>query len=296
MEQNVKDATKLYSEEQEESKLVYPTYDESKKRFKKAHKTLEKLVPNPTDINEHSPLETRIQFVKAFQELNNAYESLVTYDDYNDEMEKSKVLQEQVKTLEEYIGIYNTVKGSLVSEGPGDGGMEPDFSDIEFYGENAIKIYDIDSAYIDQLLETYSANNQNIRDEFEKVLQKLKKSEIVKEVYRAILNAIDTKEIDSKEDIFVVKRRFFTEFRDKAIEEFANTWFVEEGDLHLSAVQYVIGTEPIPNIGSIINSKQFDKYKAVHPDAKPLKYGPEMKRQWRKTLDDVIVPLNEELR
>jgi hypothetical protein len=63
-----------------------------------------------------------------------------------------------------------------------------------------------------------------------------------------------------------------------------------------SAIQYVIGTDPIPNIGGIINSKEFDKYKAVHPEAKPLKYGPEMKRQWRKTLDEVVVPLDDELR
>ncbi len=295
MEQNVKDATKLYSLEQEETQLVYPTYDESKKRFKKAHKKLRTLVPIPTDINEYSPLETRIEFVKAFQELNNAYEALVTYDDYNDEMEKSEVLQEQVKTLEEYIGVYNTIKGSLVDEGGSDG-SGPDFSDIEFYGENAIKIYDIDSTYIDRLLGTYSANNQNIRNEIEKALQKLKKSDVVKDIYRAILNAIDAKEIDSEEDILVVKRRFFTEAYNKAIEEFANTWFVEEGELYLSAVQYVIGTEPIPNISGIINSKQFDKYKAVYPDEKPLKYGPAMKRQWRKTLDEVIVPLNDELR
>ncbi len=295
MEQHVKDATKLYSEAQEESELVYPTYDESKKRFKKAHKTLQTLVPNPTDINEHSPLENRIEFVKVFQELNNAYEALVTYNEYNDDMEKSKVLQEQVKTLEEYIGVYNTVKGSLVDEG-GQDGPTPDFSDIEFYGENAIKIYDIDSTYIDRLLGTYSANNKNIRDEIEKTLQKLKKSEIVKNVYRVILNAIDTKLIDSGEDILVVKRRFFTEFYNKEIEKFANTWFVEEGELHSSAIQYVIGTDPIPNISRIINSKQFDKYKVVHPDAKPLKYGPEMKRQWRKVLDEVIIPLNDELR
>lgn len=295
MEQNVKDATKLYSEAQEETNLVYPTYDESKKRFKQAHKVLTMLVPNPTDIDEHSSLDTRIEFVKAFQELNNAYEALVTYDDYNNEMEKSTALQEQVKTLEEYIGVYNTVKGSLVEEG-GKDGPEPDFSGIEFYGENAIKIYDIDSTYIDQLLGTYSANNQNIRDEIEKALQKLKKSEVVKEVYHAILNAIDAKEIEVEEDILVVKRRFFTDSRNKVIKKFANTWFVEEDELHLSTIQYVIGADPIPNIGGIINSKQFDQYKAVHPDAKPLKYGPEMKRQWRKTLDEVIVPLDDELR
>lgn len=138
------------------------------------------MVPNPTDISEHSPLETRIEFVKAFQELNNAYEALVTYDDYNDEMEKSKALQEQVKTLEQYIGVYNTVKGSLVDEGDDDRPEGPDFSDIEFYGENAIKIYDIDSTYIDLLLETYSANNRNIRDEIEKALQKLKNQKLLK--------------------------------------------------------------------------------------------------------------------
>jgi type I restriction enzyme R subunit len=282
MEQNVKAATKLYSEEQEESTLVYPTYDESKKRFKKAHKTVKEITPNPTEIDEHSSLETQIEFVKAFQELNNSFEALVTYDDYNDDMKKSKTLQEQVKTLEEYIGVYNTVKGSLIDE-KDDKGSEPDFSDI-------------DSTYIDQLLGTYSANNKNIREEIEKALQKLKKVEIVQGVYHAILDSIDEKEIDSEEDIFVVKRRFFTKGLNKAIEEFANTWFVEAGELHSSAIQYVIGTEPIPNIGGIINSKQFDKYKAVHPDAKPLKYGPEMKRQWRRTLDEVIVPLSDELR
>lgn len=297
MERNVADATKLYSKEQEESNLVYPTYEESKKRFKKAHKSLVTLVPNPNDIDEHSPLDIRIEFVKTFQELNNAYEALVTYDDYNDEVESSKALQEQVKTLEEYVGVYNTVKGSLKVEVEGDPeGPEPDFSGIEFYGENAIKLYDIDTTYIDRLLETYSANNQNIRDEIEKALQKMKKSEIVKDVYHAILNAIDTKEITPDEDILVVKRRFFTESYNQAIEEFANTWFVEDSELHLSAIQYEIGKEPIPNIGGIINSKQFDKYKAVHPDAKPLKYGPEMKRQWRKTLDEIIVPLKDELR
>lgn len=79
----------------------------NQKRFKKTHKTLQTLVPNPTDINEHSPLENRIEFVKAFQELNNAYEALVTYNEYNDDMEKSKVLQEQVKTLRNIL-VYTT--------------------------------------------------------------------------------------------------------------------------------------------------------------------------------------------
>lgn len=93
-----------------------------------------------------------------------------------------------------------------------------------------------------------------------------------------------------------MKRHFFTVARNKAIKEFANTWFVNEDELHLSTIQYVIGADPIPSIGRIISNKQLDKYKAVHPEEKPLKYGPEMKRQWRKILDEVVVPLDEELR
>jgi len=142
----------------------------------------------------------------------------------------------------------------------------------------------------------YSANNQNIRDDIENALQKLEKEEIVKNVYRAILNAIDNEEVEEDEDIFIVKRAFFTEQKNNAIEDFANTWFVDKDALHLSQVQYVIGMDPIPNISDIINSRDFDQYKAVNPDAKPLKYGPEMKRQWRKVLDEVVVPLDDELR
>ncbi|MCW1929505.1 type I restriction endonuclease subunit R [Bhargavaea beijingensis] len=297
MEKNVEDATRLYSNENQDTNLIYPTYEESMKRFKKAHKTLKQVLAKNPDIHENSPLEDRVDFVGAFQELNNAFEALVTYDDFNDDMEKSKALQEQVQTIAETVGVYNTVKASLIIEvPPGGGGGDPDFSGIEFYADSSIKLYDIDSTYIDKLLGTYSANNQDIRLEIEKALQKLNKADVVKAVYHSILNAIDGKEIDAEEDIFSVKRRYFTQVYDQTIEEFANTWFVSETELHSSAVQYQVGADPIPNIGSIIDSKDFAKYKALHPDAIPLKYGPQMKREWRKVLDEVIIPLDQELR
>ncbi|MEC5425293.1 HsdR family type I site-specific deoxyribonuclease [Virgibacillus sp. C22-A2] len=296
MEYNVTEATKVYSNEEEASTLIYPTYEESKKRFKRAHKKLQNVAPDIEKIDEHTPIENRVEFIKAFQELNNAYEALVTYNEYNDDVEYSKALKEQVMIIEESVGVYTTVKGSLIDEEEDSDQPDVDFSDIEFYGENAVKIYDVDSSYIDKLLETYSANNKNIRDDIENALQKLEKKEIVKEVYRAILNAIDVGEVDEDEDIFIVKRTYFTDAQNRAISNFANTWFVDKEALHLSKVQYIVGMDPIPNISDIINSRNFEKYKAVNPDAKPLKYGPEMKRQWRKVLDEYLVPLRDELR
>ncbi|MCO6018985.1 HsdR family type I site-specific deoxyribonuclease [Carnobacterium divergens] len=296
MEKNVADATKLYSEAKEESGLVYPTYQESKKRLNKAYQAIQEFVFVGKEVDEHTALEARIDYVKAFQELSNAYEALVTYDDYNDDMEQSTDLQAQVHLLEEQVGIYNTVKGSLVEKEEAISGEEVDFSGIEFYGDNSIKLYDIDSTYIDQLLGTYFANSPDIREEIEKALQKLNKTECVKSVYREILNAMDNEKIATNEDIFVVKRQFFTQARDQAIQNFADEWFVSERELHSSAVQYMLGSDQIPNLKRIISSQNYEGYKKVHPDAKPFKYAQLIKRAWHEVLDGLVIPLDDELR
>lgn len=296
MEKNVAEATKLYSEAKEESELIYPTYEESKRRFKKAHQKIQQFTIVPGKLDEHTPLETRVEYVKAFQELNKAYEALITYDTYNDDMEKSKTLQNQVFLLEEQSGVYETVKGSLIEQEKDETDEDVDFSGIEFYTDNNMKLYDIDSTYIDQLLGTYAANNFDAREEIEKALQKLNKAEYVKEVYRAILNAMDNGEVDENEDIFVIKRQFFTQARDQVIEDFAREWFVSEGQLHSSAIQYKIGVDPIPNIKGIIESKDYEEYKKLHPEVKAFKYPQAVKRAWREVLDERIVPLDDELR
>lgn len=297
MEKNVEDATRLYSNENTDTGLVYPTYEESLKRFKKAHKSFKEIVEKKPDINEHSPASQRVDFVFAFQELNNAFEALVTYDDYNDDIELSQAMQMKVQLIIDYIGVYHTIKGSLVNDRPtGDGGEQPDLSEIEFFSGNSAKLYDVDSTYIDRLLGDYSANDHDLRREIEKALKKLQKPDRVNAIYNEILNAIDVKEVDPAEDIFSVKRRYFTHARNQAIESFRDNWCVDEDDLHSSAVQYQIGADPIPNIGVIIKNKDFTRYKELNPDAHPLKYGPQMKREWRNLLDEVIIPFDQELR
>ena len=84
--------------------------------------------------------------------------------------------------------------------------------------------------------------------------------------------------------------------KNTKVADFANSWFVSVTQLHSSAVQYVVGMDPIPNIGSIIDSLNFEEYKALNPNTKKFQYGPEMKREWRKVLDEVVMPLENELR
>lgn len=296
MEENVSKATKLYSEAQEESGLIYPTYEESKKRFKKAFRILKEITETTETIDEHTPIETRVDYVKAFQEFSHAYEALVTYDDYNNDMEQSPALKEQVSILEEQVGTYETVKGSLMKGEEDSEVIEEDFSGITFYSDASVKLYDIDSAYIDQLLGTYAANSSDVREELEKALQKLNKTEQVKEVYRSILAAIDQQQVAEHEDIFSLKRHYFTQERNQLIHVFSKEWFVSEEELQSSAMQYMIGMDPIPNMGPVIESKNYEGYKSIHPEMKPFKYPQAMKRAWRHMLDEAVIPLEDELR
>lgn len=71
---------------------------------------------------------------------------------------------------------------------------------------------------------------------------------------------------------------------------------MDEHELHKSAVQYQIGMDTIPNVGRIIESKNFANYKETHPEAILLKYGLGMKRACRTVLDEEIIPLDQELR
>lgn len=296
MEDHVEVATKLYSESKEESGLIYPTYGVSKKRFEQAYQKMKAFDVELESLNEYTRLATRIAYVKAFQELTRAYDALVTYDTYNNEVEQSKDLQDQVQILGEQIGLYNTIKGSLKEPGEIEGEEGEDLSEIEFYSENSVKIYDIDATYIDRLLGTYLANDKDIRKDIEKALQKLNKTEAVKKVYGEILNAMDGGSVAEKEDIFVVKRHFFTQERDRVIQEFAKEWMVSEEELHSSTIQYMVGLEPIPNIGNIIDSNDYKSYKHLHPEVKPFQYAQEIKRAWRKDLDEAVIPLDNELR
>lgn len=293
MAKNVEDATILYSREQEKSSLIYPDYQKSKTRFLEAGVNFRQFEAVEAAPDEHSSVEKRVEYVKAFQELNNAYEALVTYNDYHEDyVENKDSLKDQVMIIGEHQGVYETVKGSIQKEEPTD---DVTFDGIQFYTDFGGTKYDIDSAYIHELLASYAPNDRNIRDEIEKALTKLNKSETVKEVYRVMLNDIDNGRIDSKEDVEEVKNRYVTQAYDHYIYQFADEWCVSEDELRTSAVQYDSKDEGLLNIRGIRDSQRRDEYKEKNPDAIPLMYIPRMTKAWGKLLDGTISELNDEL-
>ncbi|MBX0319057.1 AbiH family protein [Shouchella clausii] len=155
----------------------------------------------------------------------------------------------------------------------------------------------IDSTYttIDNLLYAYKMGKIT-REEFLSALQQQNKPENVNEIYCDIFNRIDGEIINSIEDVRVLKCHYLAKAFEKIIKDFSKQWFVSKDELNLSAIQYVEKVNEIPNIGRIIDSKDYEKYKAIHPDINPFKYSQAIKHDWHKELDEKVVWLNDEMK
>lgn len=296
MEKNVEEATRLYSNANEETGLVYPTYQDAKKKFEKSYRELHSLIRHHPDIDENTDESIQIDYVKAYQKSLNAFEELITYDEFNDDVQEEKALQDKMTVLENHRGSYETVKGHLKTliNRPED--MDTLLNEIEFFADENNKMYNIDSSYIDQLLGNYQPDNASIRDEIEKALQKLNKPENVRMVYQNILDEIDREKGDVKEDIFSLKRDFFTREKEQIIAEFAEEYKAGVYELHSSAIQYTAGADEIPNMKNVMNKIDFESYKKEHPEINPFKYRQMMKSRWKEVLNTEIIPLEDELR
>lgn len=153
----------------------------------------------------------------------------------------------------------------------------------------------IDTAII-SLLYAHAVGNKAASSKLIKTLEKQNKIQIVIDVYREVLAEIENTKPVSKEDILILKNDFFTQTINKVIKDFSKEWSVSKEALVRSAIQYVESSKDIPNIGNIIDSKDYNSYKVRHPEVNPIKYAQAIKQSWKKELDGKIVYLNNELK
>ena len=295
MKEHVFAATRLYSQANNNDSLIYPTYEESKKKFNAAYNALIKLdainVNNP--ITEHAPKSDRINFVKCFQDLNKAYRAIASYDEFNIEFDsdKSGRFAKKIAIIEDNIGLYNTIKASLNPDDKNEPGIEL----IDFFDSSTVQTYTVDKSYIDALLKEYEPNSQDTRVKIENALTKLNKSELVRKIYKQILDDIDAQVIKKDSNFLQLKRDYFTDKYDSVVEDFSKTWCVSIDELVVSVNQSTVG-EDIYNKKRIIDSTDYPTYVQQHPDADPFSYPQHMIEAWGKCLFEDIIPLRDELK
>ncbi|WP_462400125.1 type I restriction endonuclease subunit R [Lacticaseibacillus pantheris] len=293
MAANVEAATRLYSENKEESGLIYDDFQTAKSKYMHAYTSFSQFRQTHQGIDENSPIEDRLTYVKDYQTLSNAHAAIVTYDEYNEMLENDNPEIHLPNIIAEDAGVYSTLRGSIMNEGPE---IPDNISDISFYDNNVVNDYNIDSAFIDRLLGTYSANNEDTRNQIEEAMKKMNKSETVRSVYRQILNDIDSGVISSDDDIFVIKRHYFDNAADQEIDNFSREWCIPNSELHSSVIQYYADANSVPGLSDLNRSMDVKQYQLNHPGTKLFKARAQMKSAWQKLLDNVIVPYREELR
>ena len=295
MKEHVYAATRLYSQTNNNSSLIYPTYEESKKKFNAAYMALVELdaVNSNNPITEHAPISDRINFVKCFQDLNKAYRAIASYDEFNIELDGDKhgTFTKKIALIEDNIGLYNTIKASLKP----DDKTEPGIELIDFFDSNTVQTYTVDKSYIDALLSEYEPNSQDTRAKIEDALNKLNKSESVRTIYKHILDDIDTHVIDKDSNLLKIKRQYFTQAYDSIVENFASTWCVDVDELMVSVNQSTVG-EDIYNKNRIVGSADYLVYVQQHPDSDPFSYPQHMIEAWERCLFDEVIPLRDELK
>ena len=295
LKEHVFAATRLYSQANNNDSLIYPTYEESKKKFNAAYNALIKLdainVNNP--ITEHAPKSDRINFVRCFQDLNKAYRAIASYDEFNIEFDsdKSGKFAKKIAIIEDNIGLYNTIKASLSPDDKNEPGIEL----IDFFDSSTVQTYTVDKGYIDALLKEYEPNSQDTRVKIENALTKLNKSELVRKIYKQILDDIDAQVIKKDSNFLQLKRDYFTDKYDSVVEAFSKTWCVSIHELVVSVNQSTVG-EDIYNKKRIIDSTDYPTYVQQHPDADPFSYPQHMIEAWGKCLFEDIIPLRDELK
>lgn len=189
--------------------------------------------------------------------------------------------------------MYNTIKGSIVDDGPNP--VIEELQDINFYSDNTSHVYNVDSAFINQLLGNISEGDYDAANEFIEMLRNNNIPETVIAKYEDTISEFFESNSYSAKDIFLIKHKVFNQEIEHRVEELADEFLVSKHELQVSAAQYKPEEDSVPNFSHITRSWDKARYREINPEVPSLKAQKTLKNTWKKLLDEVIQPLKNEL-
>jgi type I restriction enzyme R subunit len=287
MKGNVRAAIKLFSNEARDWETLVPKqYSEVKQSLKSAHKAFtqarDELTQDPHDLKK------RIEVIKTFQSMKKLGEAIKSYEEFEADF---GVLSPITGTITDEIGNIENLKAEVKEElGNQDAGDDyiHDVLEIEFSADQRATFKEkIDSFYIAQLLK--DIRNDSSRRKFDEIIKD--KLPIVKEAYEQALSGID----DEQEIIDIVGRHF-RRVIDEIITETAAALAVPEEDLHISLNEYSRDKGEVPYVNVIISKTSLTKDEFESTFNKKFRERRRViEEYWKKTMDDRLLPLKEEL-
>ena len=282
-------AMKLYSSGGG-SYVQAPSWEEAEKKFRKALQKLRAIAAAPENVDGLSKKQ-KLQFLKAYRELDDAYSDLQVYSQFQDK-DLTKDYQIDEKTIEEYSGKFNNVKEELKEDNDND---DPEVNTAINYELRCYHVDQIDEDYILRLMEATrsdesalvmdeTAKNQKIIKEINEEIARFRKTNparaeiletIWKEYQESPANFVNKNFVDVLNDRVQAKARAM-------ISVFAKEWCVDPDALAFFVETYDAAKDPQDKqvnqdaLKKVSNAKE---YRKTHPNI-GLKY-------WRLLLEGI---------
>lgn len=285
----VDDAMKLYSSGGG-SYVQAPSWEEAEKKFRAAIQKLRAIAATPEEVDALSKKQ-KIQFLKAYRDLDDAYSDLRVYSQFQDK-ELTKDYQIDEKTIEDFNGKFNNVKEELRQS------KDDDDAEVNIAISYELRCYhtdQIDEDYILRLMEATradesalvmdeTAKNEKIIQEINEEITRFRKTnparaEILETIWREYQD--NPANFVNKNFVDVLNAR--VQAKAKAmIAVFAKEWCVDPDALEFFVETYDADKDPQDKqvnqdaLKKVSNAKE---YRKTHPNI-GLKY-------WRLLLEGI---------
>lgn len=290
MEANVRDAIRLFSnEEREWEKLLPRQYAEVKQNFKAAYKKFsqaqKELLADPEDLKK------RLNTIKTFQSMAKLGEAIKSYEDFEDDFIELSGMAESISNnlgnienekaaVKEYI---QNLKGNTLGYDEISELLEIEFSS----NQRATHQEKIDSYYITQLLN--DIKNENSKQKFDEIIKN--KPQIVKTAYHDALNSVK----DESKTVASVDLHFKCTISE-IISEIASILQVPVEDLTISFNEYNKDKGTVPYLNVIIDKCNLTKESFEQEFQKKFRERRNtIDTFWQNIIVEKLLPLKEEL-
>ena len=288
MANNVRDAIKLFSNEARDwEKLVPKQYAEVHQDLRATHKAY-KEAKKEVEQDPHD-LKKRLSAIKTFQTMKNLGEAIKSYEEFEEDFAE---LSDVIDTIAADNGHIESEKGAVKDILAEQGAEDEEINEaleIEFSSDqNATLTEKIDSYYISQLLK--DIRNESSRQKFDEIIKD--KPSIVKAAYKEALG-----DLDDAEEIVDSIDKHFKRTIDEIILETDATLEVPEENLQISFNEYSKDKGEVPYLNVILEKTTLtkDSFERAFPGEKFRRKIVVIGDYWKKTIDDKLLPLKEEL-
>lgn len=298
----VDEALKLFSQGGETDVLA-PDWEKAEAWFRKIWEQVRKFAANPADIPGMSKKEKK-EFVRIFQKFDAAYKQVKSFTNFLDvDVEKEYGLTEPL--YDDYVANYLNALEDIKPEpdDPDDGLIDPidlDYTLQSYGGET------IDYEYIVALMEDFVSNDKPQQNPEQRAKQQ---EEITKYIdgivttnpklgglvqhlwHEALAHPEQYRDVGLMAILEQTKKKSIHDI----LQNLCDTWCLNIKAVTVAANSYHAGDTDIPFLKEVKDTADFSTYKEKNSNTslKPYKYRNRLAEEFRKVLDEEIVPLRD---